>query len=642
MARRLILMMILFFLCSTPDIMLAAEEAPGSFLVLSYHSIPLAASPGNESAVPQERFVKQMEYLRTHGYHPVSMNAILDAGEGKRHLPPKSVLLTFDDAYVSYYDFVVPILEKFGYPSVLAVAGSFIDDPPEGLPEPIMSWDQIREVSSKKLVEVVSHTYGLHKGIPYNPAGNISGAGAVRAYDPVSKTYETEAAFIKRIEADFKVQESLFTEKLGMRPRGIAWPYGMYTALSVDVARKAGYRFCFTLEDGYAHISRLTEINRTLVHNGTMKDFISLLETPQPQRMIRAVQVDLDLIYDPDSPEKTDENLGRLIERLVAMKVNTVFLQAFADPEGNGTIKSVYFFNRVLPVRADIFSHAAHQIAIRKMKVYAWMPTLGIELPDRALNERLRVQELSGTERRPNTSGYRRLSPSDQKVRDLVRSMYEDLAAHSLLYGILFQDDTYLAEDEDYHPSAVLRFKTWYGRDVVPPFKDPDLSEAWLHYKTEVLINFTDSLMEGVRKYRPNAVSARNLYAEVLSNPGAERWFAQNFERSLKAYDHVVVMAYPQMERVKRPSMWLKGLVAKARAFPEGRKKTVFKVQSYDWEKRSWINDRELLEELRDILVGGGRHIAYYPDNLWLDRPRLDVLKLEMSTESYPFLKGHP
>jgi len=642
MAKRVLLTLILFFLCPTQDVVLAAEEAPGSFLVLAYHNIPLADSPGDKEAVPQGRFVKQMEYLRTHGYHPVSMNDILDAYEGKRPLPLKPVLLTFDDAYVSYYDFVVPVLEKFGYPSVLAIAGSFIDAPPEGLPEPVMSWDQIREVASKRLVEVVSHSYDLHKGVRYNPAGNISGAGAVRMYDSATKTYETEAAYRNRIEADFKAQEALFARKLGMRPRGIAWPYGMYTALSVDIARKAGYRFCFTLEDGYANISRLTQINRTLVSNGTMKDFISLLKTPQPERMIRAVQVDLDMIYDPGSAEKTDENLGKLIERLVAMKVNTVFLQAFADPEGNGTVKSVYFFNRVLPVRADIFSHAAHQIAIRDMKVYAWMPTLGIELPDPALNESLRVQNLPGTEKRANTSGYKRLSPSDQKVRDIVRSIYEDLAAHSLLYGIVFQDDAYLAEDEDYHPSAISRFKAWYGRDVVPPFNGSELAEAWVRYKTDVLISFTDNLMEGVRKYRPTAVSARTLYAAVLSNPGSERWLAQNFERSLNAYNHVVVMAYPQMEREKRPLTWLKGLVAKARAFPQGRNKTVFEVQSYDWEKHSWINDRDLLEELRDILAEGGRHIAYYPDNLWQDRPKLDVLKLEMSTESYPFLKGRP
>jgi len=49
----------------------------------------------------------------------------------------------------------------------------------------------------------------------------------------------------------------------------------------------------------------------------------------------------------------------------------------------SGNIGSVYFANKVLPVRIDFFSHAAHQMIIRNMTVYAWMPTLGIELPDK-------------------------------------------------------------------------------------------------------------------------------------------------------------------------------------------------------------------------------------------------------------------
>jgi hypothetical protein len=42
---------------------------------------------------------------------------------------------------------------------------------------------------------------------------------------------------------------------------------------------------------------------------------------------------------------------------------------------------------------------------------------------------------------------------------------------------------------------------------------------------------------------------------------------------------------------------------------------------------------------LRDILSSGGRHIAYYPDELWLDRPKLKIMKLEMSTQNYPFME---
>jgi len=64
-------------------------------------------------------------------------------------------------------------------------------------------------------------------------------------------------------------------------------------------------------------------------------------------------------------------------------------------------------------------------------------------------------------------------------------------------------------------------------------------------------------------------------------------------------------------------------------------------MQSYDWQKKTWIQDKVLLEELRDVLASGGRHIAYYPDNLWEDKPGLSTIRLEMSTETYPFMKGN-
>ncbi len=613
----------------------------GQFLVLTYHAIPEKVHPEDKYSVPQNEFVEQMEYLRTHGYHPVSLDDILRASEGKQDLPQKPVLLTFDDAYISYYEFVVPILERFGYPSVLAVPGSFIDNPPKDLPEPLMSWEQLKEVASKRLVELVSHTYDLHRGIQYNPQGNVWAAGAIRAYDSNTKTYETEAEYRARIEADFKAQDTLFSRHFGFTPRGIVWPYGKYTKISMEVARKAGYLFGFTLEEGYAHIDRLQEINRIMVENKPIKDFIKALNKPKPEKpIIRAVQVDLDLIYDPDSYEQMDQNLGKLIDRLVAMKVNTVFLQAFADPEATGNIKSVYFHNRVLPVRADIFSHAAHQMIIRDMTVYAWMPGMSIVLPDRELNRHLRVLETVDGKIGPSSSWYKRLSPFSREVREQMRRLYEDLASLSQIHGVLFQDDLYLTDYEDFHPSAMETYKEHFGRDISPAklMNDEGLKERWMRLKTETLIDFTEYLMQGVRKYRPTVKFARNLYSKVITEPESEAWFAQNYELFLNAYDMVVIMAYPQMENAGRPSPWLEKLVKRAMSYPDGIEKTVFKIQSYDWERREWIDDKSLLEELRDILASGGKHIAYYPDNFWIGKPGLQTIKLEMSTRSYPFL----
>ncbi len=638
--RFFITVMMLVFLTLTSNVM-AGGMKPGEFLVLSYHAVVQKAMPGEMYSIPKQVFVEQMEYLRTHGYVPVSLDDILKAGKGEKALPKNPVLLTFDDAYISYYEFVLPILEKFGYPSLLSVVGSFIDNPPEGLPEELMSWDQIREVASNELVEIISHTYDLHKGIQYNPPGNVWAAGAILAYNPETETYETEGEYSERIENDFRMQEDTLSRYIGFKPRGLAWPYGKYTSIGIEIARKEGFLFSFTLENGFANMNNLYEINRNLILNEPIKEFIKVLKKPEEEIMVRAVQVDLDLIYDPDSYEKTDENLGKLIDRLVEMKVNTVFLQAFADPDGTGDIKSVYFHNRVLPVRADIFSHAAHQMIIRDIFVYAWLPTLSLVLPDKELNDKLRVREVAGDETRHSKSWYQRLTPFSDDVRKLVRQMYEDLAAHSQIHGILFQDDAYLTDYEDYHPLAVADYSNKLGNDFLTDkaVNDAGQINGWARYKTEVLIDFTKNLMEGVNKYRRNIKFARNIYSQIVTDPESEEWFAQNYGLFLDTYDQVVIMAYPQMEKQENPSAWLKELVKRAKEFPDGIEKTVFKIQSYNWDKKIWVKDDVLLDQLRDILASGGTHIAYYPDNVWLNRPALNVIKLEMSTKKYPFIR---
>ncbi|MBC8412285.1 poly-beta-1,6-N-acetyl-D-glucosamine N-deacetylase PgaB, partial [bacterium] len=502
MIIRIMIMLLCMVIPANAATSSATAMKPGEFLVLCYHAVPLKPAPGDNYSISQKMFVEQMEYLRTHGYNPVSFKQILDAREGVKALPEKPVLLTFDDGYISYHDFVVPVLEELGYPSVLAVVGNFVGYPPKELPEPIMRWEQIRAVSKKKLVEVVSHSHDLHRAIQYTSQGNIAAAVNILAYDPVSNVYETEADYRSRLNLDFERQDEIFKKELGFSPDVMVWPYGAFNEVSLDIAKQHGIFSTFTLQAGYAHINRLDRLNRVLVENTKIQEFIRNVRNPQGEQYpVRAVQIDLDLIVNPDDPAETDVNLGKLIDRLVAMKVNTVILQAFADPDGDGDVDAVYFPNRVLPVRADIFGWAAHQIKIRDMAVYAWMPTMSIVLPDKAQNERLRVREFKGGESEPSSSWYGRLSPFSPRVADIMGTLYEDLASHAQVAGILFQDDAYLNDFEDFHPDAVARYDKQFGGAVKSlAGEESDIAKEWSRYKTQVIIDFTDVLKGRVQK----------------------------------------------------------------------------------------------------------------------------------------------
>ncbi len=601
--------------------------------ILCYHDIPKTPAT-DQYSIDQHTFAQQLEYLRTHGFHFISVEDLIEARKGSRKLPPKPVLLTFDDAYLSFYDFVFPLLRRLGYPSVLAVVGSWIENgPPAEVRERLMTWEQIRQVAASRLVEIASHSFDLHRGIQYTPQGNVSSAVAVRRYLPGEKRYEDNQEYRSRISRDFSLQRDLFLRRLGSAPRVMVWPYGRYNVIAIEEAKRAGVVFTFGLEDGLNSLSDLDAARRILPPKD-MKDFIRIVEKgQQPAWPIHAVQADLDLLYDPQSPEQTDRNLGLFIERLLALGVNTVFLQAFSDPEGTGEISSVYFHNRVLPVRADIFAHAVHQITIRGIKVYAWMPTLGIVLPDPQLNSQLQVlRKQDDRAPAPYPPGQRRLTPFSPETRRILGMLYEDLAAHSLISGILFQDDATLSDQDDFSPYAA---KVW-ERVVRSGPSDGPVS-SWARAKTKAICDLLDYLADRVRDYRPDVKIARNIFAPPLLNPRSEEWFAHNYPMFLDRYDYVVVMAYPEMEEQPDWKTWLGDLVDVVRQAPEGAAKTVIKLQAYDWKTRTQIDDLRLLSQMRLVQAFGARNIAYYPDNVFEDHPAAKIMAQELSTKDFPF-----
>ncbi|NQS99808.1 MAG: poly-beta-1,6-N-acetyl-D-glucosamine N-deacetylase PgaB, partial [Candidatus Omnitrophica bacterium] len=609
------------------------------FLVLCYHDIPKQPK-GDLYAVDQESFVQTLEYLKIHGYHFIGMDDILAAKEGKRELPEKAVLLTFDDAYKSFYDFAFPLLKRYQYPCVLAVVTKWMDKKPRTLAEyQLMNWEELEEVAKSDLVEIASHSHDLHQGVIYNPQDNEAAAAISRIYDPETQSYESKEDYLERIGSDLVQSRAILKQRLAIEPRILCWPYGRYSGLSLETANKFGFEFTFALDDRIASINNLDAVSRISVSkNPAILEFIEKLKSDfDPVQHLRCVQVDLDLIYDP-SPKLTEENLGRVLDRIMEMKVDIVFLQAFSDEEGSGNIKEVYFPNRLLPMKADLFNRVTHQLRMRtQVEVYAWMPMLSIVLPDED-NNSLRVWEHDGTLHFPSRSWYERLSPFNQLARQRIKVLYADMALNAYIDGVVFQDDGYLSDYEDFNPEALPYYEQLLGKRLFLPHElsDEEL-QKWTQLKTDTLLALTQDLMTVVRFYRPEAKFARTLYATVLLNPETEIWFCQNYSKSLQAYDYVVIMAYPEMERAWHAKSWLRKVLEQVKEHPGGIEKTIFKVQTYDWNKRRWINSKTLKERLRTLVAYGAHHLAYYPDDYTVNQPDAAVIRTMMSVEDFPF-----
>nr|WP_255210794.1 poly-beta-1,6-N-acetyl-D-glucosamine N-deacetylase PgaB [Methylogaea oryzae] len=166
------------------------------------------------------------------------------------------------------------------------------------------------------------------------------------------------------------------------------------------------------------------------------------------------------------------------------MGISTVYLQAYSDPDGDGNAEQLYFPNRHLPVRQDLFNRVAWQLKTRAgVKVYAWMPMMAYKakLPDDWYVKEWR-------DGKAQTAGhiYTRLSPFNPEARRWVGELYEDLAKHCAFDGILFHDDGILSDFEDASPQALAYTRDVWGLpgDFAALHATPKMRLAWAQRKT--------------------------------------------------------------------------------------------------------------------------------------------------------------
>jgi len=151
------------------------------------------------SAVPGE-FENEMRLLAEE-YTTISIDLLLDVRAGRRVLPRRAVLVTFDDAYTDFAEQAWPVLRHYGIPVTLFVATAYPDRP-----EREFWWDRIHRAFTRTVLRTEVAT----------PAGPVSLASAedrVRASRTVSEQ-------VKMMDHDAAMGfvEELVTELGGTEP----------------------------------------------------------------------------------------------------------------------------------------------------------------------------------------------------------------------------------------------------------------------------------------------------------------------------------------------------------------------------------------------------------------------------------------
>lgn len=633
-------------------------------ITLCYHEVlPAASDMVLQDTMPVllTELTEHFDWLKDNGYNVVGVDEVLRARKGGQPLPDKAVLLSFDDGYASFYATVFPLLKAYKFKAMLALETTWLETPAGAsvnygdsnlLPRSnFLQWSQIKEMADSGLVELASHSHNLHRGHLSAPQGIRQPAGASRAYNAKTGCYESWNAYYQRIKNDVSTSADLIYRHTGHRPRIMVWPYGRYTQAGVKAALDSGYALTASLsfyDDG-------PTLSRFLMYSGLnfTEDAIAMIEAgrikytdpgfeehhyPAPFEPVRPIQrvihVDIDTVYDPD-PEQQNRNISALFDRVEQMAVNVVYLQAYADPDGNGTTNALYFPNRHLPMRADLFNYLAWQLMTRlRVEVYAWMPVLGFEIPGRPLVEAVGPDK--------EGSVYARLTPFDAENRRIIKEIYQDLASHSIIDGVIFHDDAMLGNYEDVSPAGRAWLRSLgLPEDPAAIHGDPEMMRRFTRAKSRYLIDFTLELKAAVESWSPRIRTARNMYALVVEKPESEAWFAQNFDDFMEAYDYTALMAMPYMEGVSNPKKWLKMLAQKVRVHPRGARKTIFELQAVDWrtDRLGPVPSKTLAEWMRLLKLGGIPNIGYYPENPITGHPDVETVYPEFSLQSNSFMK---
>ena len=128
---------------------MSAEQIP----ILMYHSIDDSCSSRfRRFAVSPRSFKAHVRYLSDSGYQTLTVSELIEAMDGRAVMPPKPVVLTFDDGFADFYEAALPILTEFGQTVTLyvvsgAVGGSsaWLSGIGEGTRR-MVSWAQLDEI----------------------------------------------------------------------------------------------------------------------------------------------------------------------------------------------------------------------------------------------------------------------------------------------------------------------------------------------------------------------------------------------------------------------------------------------------------------------------------------------------------------
>lgn len=288
--------------------------------IVMYHYVrPIAESQyPNIKGLEFALFKEQIQYFKDN-FNVVTMQQVIDCLNDKLDMPKNAILLTFDDGYIDHYDYVFPILKKYGMqgsffvPSAILEYGKVLDVNKihfimasleiEKLLPRVLSiiesyrkigfdieqddvlfdklakanrWDSKEVVFVKKLlqsylqedirgeivdrlfaeiVDVSEEEFSKRLYMNLEQIREMKEAGMFFGIHG-EKHYWLNELSIKKMQEDINHSKSYFSEVLDEDYLVMNYPYGGYNDNVLNYVRKIGFKLGFSVEVGQADLKK--------------------------------------------------------------------------------------------------------------------------------------------------------------------------------------------------------------------------------------------------------------------------------------------------------------------------------------------------------------------------------------------------
>lgn len=171
----------------------------------------------NSTSVSPETFAKHLNLIEELGVQVLPLGTIIETIQSGKPFKQDTLAITFDDGFKSIYENAYPLLKEKGYPFTVFI------NPKATLEKHSsqMTWQQLKEIIENGAT-ISNHTYEHNHLL-------------------ARLENETDEQWLKRTSEDINKAQRILEEKLDIKNKWVAYPYGEFDLPLKQLLKQQGY-----------------------------------------------------------------------------------------------------------------------------------------------------------------------------------------------------------------------------------------------------------------------------------------------------------------------------------------------------------------------------------------------------------------